>query len=202
MSRRAGSAKPQARQPGCRHPLTFPIIVYHVSQDDPKKNTARKLARFGLATLVDRVERVPRGAVLLDPFAPRALSRQDAASAETRGLVALDCSWRHAEHVFPKVREKTEARALPFLLAANPVNYGKAFQLSTVEALAAACHIMGDAEQARTMMAKFGWGETFLALNANPLMDYAAAQTSAEVVAAMDAYLPDEPEPAANDEGD
>lgn len=175
-------------------PLSFPLLVYHVSQDDPKKNTARKLARFELATLVDRVDRVPRGGILLDPFAERALSREDADTARARGLVALDCSWRHAEEVFPAVRAKTVPRALPYLLAANPVNYGKPFQLSTVEALAASCHIMGDAEQAARLMSKFGWGEVFLKLNANPLEDYAAAATSREVVEAMNAYIPDEPE--------
>ena len=178
--------------------MSFPLLVYHVSQDDPKKNTARKLARFELATLLDRVDRVPRGAILLDPFAERALSREDAETARLRGLVALDCSWRHAEHVFPAVRAKTVPRALPYLLAANPVNYGKPFQLSTVEALAASCHIMGDAEQATRLMGKFGWGEVFLKLNANPLEDYAAAATSREVVEAMNAYIPDAPEEASD----
>ncbi|HEX2022122.1 MAG TPA: DUF367 family protein [Candidatus Thermoplasmatota archaeon] len=170
------------------------LLVYHVSQDDPKKNTARKLARFGLCELLDRVERVPRGSILLDPYAERALSREDLASATTRGLVALDCSWRHAEEVFPLVRGRTEPRALPYLLASNPVNYGKAFMLSTAEALCASCAILGERAQAEALMSKFGWGHTFLELNANPLADYAAAQTSREVVAAMREYLPDEPE--------
>ena len=183
--------------------MSLPLLVYHVSQDDPKKNTARKLARFELCTLVDRVERIPRGAILLDPFAERALSREDLTVAQTRGLAALDCSWRHAEQVFPAARARTEPRALPFLLAANPVNYGKPFQLSTAEALAASCAILGEAEQARFLMSKFGWGLGFLTLNANPLEDYAAAATSREVVEAMHAYLPDEEEgeEAASDPG-
>lgn len=173
-------------------PLTLPLLVYHVSQDDPKKNTARKLARFGLATLLDRVERVPRGAVLLDPFAEKALSREDAETARARGVVALDCSWKLAEETFPQARLRTAPRALPLLWAANPVNYGKPLQLSTAEALAAACAIMGEREQAEQVMAKFGWGETFLALNRQPLEDYAAAPTSRDVVRAMEAYLSEE----------
>jgi len=177
--------------------LAFRLVVYHVSQDDPKKNTARKLARFQLAELVDRVHAVPRGAILLDPFSEKALSAEDAALARERGVVALDCSWKHAEEVFPEVRARTTPRALPLLWAANPVNYGKPLTLSTAEALSAAVHILGDAEHARTLMSKFGWGEVFLKLNENPLADYAAARTSREVVEAMSAYMRDEEEPEA-----
>lgn len=169
----------------------FRLLVYHVSQDDPKKNTARKLARFELATLLDRVDRIPRGAVLLDPYSEKALSREDEPLARERGIVALDCSWKHAEEVFPRARERATPRALPFLLAANPVNWGKPMMLSTAEALAAAARILGEPAQAEALMSKFIWGPTFLTLNANPLADYAAAKTSREVVAAMHEYVPD-----------
>lgn len=172
--------------------VSFRLVVYHVSQDDPKKNTARKLARFQLAELVDKVNAVPRGAILLDPFSEKALSREDAQLARERGVVALDCSWKHAEQVFPAVRDRTAPRALPLLWAANPVNYGKPLTLSTAEALCAAVHILGDAEHAKMLMSKFGWGEVFLKLNENPLADYAAAKTSREVVDAMEAYMDDE----------
>lgn len=174
--------------------LTLRLVVYHLAQDDRKKNTARKLARFELAELVERLERVPRGAILLDPFAEKALSREDEKAARERGIVALDCSWRLAEQVFPATRERTVSRALPFLLAANPVNYGKPMTLSTAEALAASCAILGESAQAEALMGKFIWGPGFLTLNANPLRDYAAAATSGEVVAAMREYLPEDEE--------
>lgn len=169
--------------------VSLRLLVYHVSQDDPKKNTARKLARFELCELFDRVERIPRGAILLDPYSEKALSREDEKAARERGLVALDCSWRLAEQVFPAARGRTEARALPLMWAANPVNYGKPQQLSTAEALAASCIILGERAQGEQLMSKFGWGHSFLALNANPLKDYEAAQTSREVVQAMQAYM-------------
>lgn len=180
--------------------MTLRLLVYHVSQDDPKKNTARKLARFELCTLFDRVERIPRGAILLDPYAEKALSVEDLKRGTDRGILALDCSWKHAEEVFPAVRARTEPRALPYLLAANPVNWGKPFTLSTAEALAASCYILGEKAQAESLMSKFIWGPTFLALNHNPLEDYAAARTSREVVAAMYEYVPadgETPAPAA-----
>lgn len=163
----------------------IPLTVYWLAQDDPKKNTARKLERFSLLSLTDELRRLPRGALLLDPYAQRALSREDHPTAMQRGLVALDCSWKTAEEAFPKAREKMTPRALPFLVAANPVNYGKPFQLSTAEALAASCWILGERAQAEALMSKFIWGETFLALNKEPLAAYAAAATSADVVAAQ-----------------
>lgn len=175
--------------------MSLPLLVYHVSQDDPKKNTARKLARFELCTLFDRVDRIPRGALLLDPFAERALSPEDLKPAQERGIVALDCSWKLAEGVFPAARKRTLPRALPYLMAANPVNYGKAFQLSTAEALAASCAILGEKAQADMLMSKFIWGPTFMTLNASPLADYASSKTSREVVQHMREYMGDEAPP-------
>lgn len=170
--------------------MSLRLLVYHVSQDDPKKNTARKLARFELCELFDRVQMLPRGAILLDPYSEKALSREDEQAARERGIVALDCSWKHAEEVFPHARERATGRALPYMLAANPVNWGKAMMLSTAEALAASAYILGEKEQAERLMSKFIWGPTFLALNKNPLDDYAAAKTSREVVEAMHQYVP------------
>lgn len=169
--------------------VPLPLVVYHVLQDDPRKNTARKLARFRLARLVERVGEVPRGGVLLDPFAPKALSREDRPDAERAGLVAFDCSWRRAEEDFPAVRPRTVPRALPFLVAGNPTKFGTPFQLSTAEALAGALWILGERAQAEAVMGKFGWGHTFLEMNRAPLDAYAAAATSAEVVAAQSEYL-------------
>lgn len=172
--------------------MPIPLRVYHVSQDNPKRNTARKAARFELVDLLHRIDQIPRGSILLDPFAEKALSPEDRDRALTRGVVGFDCSWKLAEQLFPKVRAKTEPRALPLVIAANPVNYGHAFKLSTAEALSAAAYILGEPDQAEEIMSKFKWGPTFLTLNREPLDAYAAARTSREVVEAQDAFLPEE----------
>jgi len=74
---------------------------------------------------------------------------------------------------------------LPYLLAANPVNYGKPFVLSSVEAFAAALVILGHPDEALAVLAKFAWGEQFMNLNREPLTAYAGAADSSAVVAAQ-----------------
>lgn len=165
------------------------VVVLRLDQDDPDKCTAMKMKRFGLAQVVGRVHEVPEGAVLLDPAAERAISREDRDRVAARGLVALDCSWEHAGESFEGVRERTVGRALPVLWAANPVNWGHPWKLSTAEAVAAAMILLGEPERGRHVLSKFGWGEQFLALNAEPLAAYEACETSDEVVEAQDAFL-------------
>ena len=150
--------------------------------DDPEKCTARKLARFDLLALHHSARAVPAGLVL-DPHAERALSPAD----DPETLIALDCSWETAS------REAFDLsgphRALPFLVAANPVNYGHPFELTTAEALAGAMYILGERERARELCSKFRWGHTFLELNAEPLERYAQCADSMEVVAVQNEYL-------------
>mgnify|MGYP003691654003 CR=1 FL=1 len=54
---------------------------------------------------------------------------------------------------------------LPFVIAGNPVNYGKPYQLSCVEACATALCVMGYVPQAEFIMSKFGWADGFWSLN-------------------------------------
>jgi pre-rRNA-processing protein TSR3 len=170
---------------------TVPIHIYHTGQDDPRKNTALKLHRAGKAILFDDLRKAPRHSVLLNPFAKKALSKEDHADMARNGLLALDCSWKQAEEAFPALLGSTRSRALPFLVAANPVNYGKPFVLSTAEAIGAALHIVGEVRQAKAVLSAVPFGALFLEINKNPLEDYAQCTTSTEIVAAQMAYLDD-----------
>lgn len=163
------------------------VHVYYEGDDDPKKCTARRLERFDRAICHRSMAQVPYGLVL-NPFVDRALSPADRDEAMGT-LVALDCSWASAEAAsfeMPGVH-----RALPFLVAANPVNFGRPFRLTTVEAVAAALVILGEKEHAHDLVEPFRWGETFLELNAEPLERYAACADSAAVVAVQEDYLAD-----------
>ena len=68
------------------------LLIYHMTQDDPKKCTARKLARLGHATLITRLRLIPYSPILLDPYAAKVLSREDLDIALQHGLLAIDCS--------------------------------------------------------------------------------------------------------------
>ncbi len=166
--------------------LSVETHVRYVGDDDPEKCTARKLARFDLVEL-HRTDRATPTGVVLDPHAERALSPADTETAVDRGVIALDCSWRSAD---PEEFDlEGTPRALPYLVAANPVNFGNPLKLNTVEALTAALWILGEKSRARTLLEKFTWGETFLELNAEPLHRYADCATSQEVVAVQGEYL-------------
>ena len=175
------------------------LHVRYEGDDDPEKCTARKLARFGLVSLHRSARATPPG-IVLDPYAERALSPADAfpvdagdgegrdGDAGDRGrLVALDCSWETAEA--EAFRLRGPHRALPFLVAGNPVSYGTPFRLNTAEAFAGALVILGHREQAEELLSKFRWGHTFLELNEEPLRRYADAADSTEVVAIQAEYL-------------
>ncbi len=159
------------------------LHVRYEGDDDPEKCTARKLERFDLVSLHRSDRDTPYG-VVLNPHADRALSPAD---ADTSALVALDCSWESAQEA--QFTLSGEHRALPYLVAANPVNFGRPMQLTTVEALAAALTIFGDRDRAARILSKFTWGETFLELNEEPLRRYAACEDSAEVVEIQSEYL-------------
>jgi pre-rRNA-processing protein TSR3 len=158
------------------------IVVYHAKQCDPRKCSALKLKRHGLVRIVYHVSQLPRGAVVLNPFSERAFSPADRGRVDMRGLVALDLSWKHAGDVAGLLGLSGASRCLPYLVAANPVNYGKPTQLSTVEALAAALIIAGFREKGERLLSVFKWGPTFFSLNEELLEAYAAARDSSDVV--------------------
>lgn len=168
-----------------------PLFIYHAQQDDPKKCTARRMKKFGLATMYEVAGKLPSGSILLDPTANKAISPADRRLARY-GVCVLDCTWGEVERLFPLFQSKRmKGRALPYLLAANPVNYGRPFLLSSAEAFVAALCILGYREQAGEVAAKFKWGETFLTLNHEPLEAYAAAKDSADVIKVQQEFMPE-----------
>lgn len=165
------------------------LVVYNARECDPKKCTAIRLHRFEKIQMIFQPLDLPSGAILLDPFAEKALSKEDVNIARKHGLAALDCSWKQIEQI-PRLQARMVPRALPYLVAANPTHYGRPTTLSTAEAFAAALFILGERARAEEILSIFKWGKTFLELNREPLKAYAGAKDSGEVIALQRQFMP------------
>jgi pre-rRNA-processing protein TSR3 len=157
------------------------VIIYHAAQCDPKKCTGLRLGRRKIAVIVKSLRRIPRGAVVLNPVSEIAFSPADREYVHRSGLVALDCSWKQSEAVFNRSRGNNQ-RALPYLIAANPINTYIPIKLSTAEAIAAALYILGDIDAAKDTLSVFKWGPSFITLNREWLDSYASCTNSSEIV--------------------
>ena len=156
------------------------LYVLHLNQDDPKKCTAKKMARFNLVKLYKRKIDIPRGSIILSPFSKRILSPLDRRTAERVGLTVVDCSWKNAREVFFHLNGNF--RRLPYLVAVNSTNFGHPYQLSSVEAFAAALYIIGYHNQAEKILNIFKWGPNFITINREPLELYSNAKDPEEVL--------------------
>lgn len=163
------------------------LSMWDFAQCDPKRCTGRRLVRAGLMRAM-RPSATSRG-VVLTPTGDRAVSFADAEVASERGVAVVDCSWARLEDVPFAALRGGPARLLPFLVAANPVNYGKPLRLSCAEAAAAALYIMRFKDAARRVLAPFAWGEAFFDVNDGLLDRYAACEDSAAVVKVQNDHI-------------
>jgi len=147
-----------------------------LKQDDPRKCSAAKLVKFGLAKPVTRTA---SRTLILNPFSKKTLLKSD--KKFVNSITGIDCSWNLVTPTFKKSFTGI-SRKLPPLLAGNPMNYSKLNKLSTVEALAGAVYILGEPDLTYNLLQKFKWGNTFFELNKNLLHDYSKAQSEAEIL--------------------
>ncbi len=165
------------------------ITVFHADECDRKKCTSIKMHKLGKCRLVYDINKIPGGAIVLNPYAEKAVSYQDYRYVQRRGVVGLDCSWNEVSSSKKFFSLSKYHRSLPFLIATNPVNYGKPCILSTVEAISATLYITRFKDEARELLDGFKWGHTFLELNHDLLESYSEADTSAEVVKVQNDFL-------------
>jgi pre-rRNA-processing protein TSR3 len=155
----------------------IPLYAYRDNSCDPRKCTVKKLERAGFLKIFPKLQQIPRNTLILDPTAEQALSPAD---KYVKSITVLDCSWEVLDT--GAISTWRIRRALPFLVAANPVNFGKPCKLSSVEAVAGALYIIGEKERAGELLSKVNWGIRFLEVNREPLELYASAKDSTEVV--------------------
>lgn len=79
--------------------------------------------------------------------------------------------------------------SVPYLVAANSVNYGRPWRLNCAEALAACFFICGHEDWAHEVLTHFSYGEAFLEINSQILKRYAACTTEEEVKKAEEVWL-------------
>ncbi len=112
--------------------------------------------------------------VIISPNAKHTISPADRELMEQYGAAVVECSWARVKEVpWAKIGGKCE-RLLPYLVAANSVNYGKPWRLNCVEALGAAFYICGHPEWAEEVLSHFSYGQSFLDINSSVLKRYAA----------------------------
>jgi len=158
------------------------LKVLMLKQDDPRKCSAAKLVKFGLAKPVTRTA---SRTLILNPFSKKTLLKSD--KKFVNSITGIDCSWNLVTSAFKKPFTGI-SRKLPPLLAGNPMNYSKLNKLSTVEALAGAVYILGEPDLTYNLIQKFKWGNTFVELNKNLLHDYSKAQSEAEILDICNEY--------------
>lgn len=153
--------------------MKLQVLMFY--QDDPKKCTAAKMVKFGLA---QNIKKIGNKGLVLDPFSKKILLPKD--KHLINSVVGIDCSWNLADKAFSKKFVGIK-RKLPPLLAGNPVNYSKLNKLTTVEALSASLFILNFKEQGLEILDKFKWGHTFYELNHNLLDEYSKTKDEDEI---------------------
>ncbi|CAH8589457.1 unnamed protein product [Heterobilharzia americana] len=164
------------------------VAMWDFEQCDPKRCSGRKLVRLGMTKLLRLNESF--SGIVLTPTATCVLSPEtDRQLMQNAGIAVVDCSWAQLEQTGFKKLKFHHGRLLPLLIASNPVKYGKPFQLSCVEALAAGLFILGEKDQASELLDKFSWGHQFLTLNDQRLQLYSKCSTNKEILSLQELFL-------------
>lgn len=83
----------------------------------------------------------------------------------------------------------SDVSLVPYLVAANPTNYGRPWRLNCAEALAACYYICGHHEWAEEILSSFSYGAAFLEINDSLLKRYAKCATEEEIKKAEEVWL-------------
>ena len=138
--------------------IRVPLWMWEFGQNDPKRDSGSKLQRLGLAKTLKLGKSFP--GVVLSSEATCVISPADADIVLQHGIAGINCSWnRLSEIPFGSMGKGRHHRVLPFLIAANPVNYGRPFKMNTAEAMTACMYIAGFKDDALQMMEPFSYGE-------------------------------------------
>jgi pre-rRNA-processing protein TSR3 len=165
----------------------YKAACWDLGHCDPKRCSGKKLMKLGL------MRELPVGqkhsGVIISPNAKHTISPADRELMEQHGAAVVECSWARVKEVpWAKIGGKCE-RLLPYLVAANSVNYGKPWRLNCVEALGAAFYICGHTEWAEEVLSHFPYGQSFLDINSSILKRYAACADEEAIKKTEEAWM-------------
>ncbi|KAF4637128.1 hypothetical protein G7Y89_g969 [Cudoniella acicularis] len=166
---------------------SFKAACWDLGHCDPKRCSGKKLMKIGLMRELHVGQK--HSGVIISPNAKQTISPADRELMEQYGAAVVECSWARVKEVpWPKIGGKCE-RLLPYLVAANSVNYGKPWRLNCVEALGAAFYICGHPEWAEEVLSHFSYGPAFLEINSSILKRYAACTDEADIKKTEEAWM-------------
>lgn len=144
----------------------------------------------------------PFKGIVLSPYGEKAVSKEDKVIipikyslifqeiVEKSGIAVIDCSWAKLDEVpFKQLHKSGHHRLLPFLTAANSVNYGKPLKLTCAESIAATLMLTGFFDYGLEVMNQFVWGNAFITINKELFDKYQLCNTSAEIVKVQNDYI-------------
>ncbi|KIW02942.1 uncharacterized protein PV09_05988 [Verruconis gallopava] len=165
----------------------FKAACWDLGHCDAKRCSGKRLMRLGLMRELHVGQKF--AGVVISPKGKKLVSRADNELLEQYGAAVVEASWNRIEEVpFSRIGGKCE-RLLPYLVAANPTNYGRPWRLNCVEALAACYHICGHEDWAEEILSTFSYGQSFLDINAEVLKRYAECQTDEEIKKVEEEWL-------------
>ncbi|KAL4930679.1 ribosome biogenesis TSR3 family protein [Aspergillus undulatus] len=165
----------------------FKAACWDLGHCDPKRCSGKRLMKLGL--MRDLAIGQKFQGVVVSPNAKKVVSPADKELLEQYGAAVVECSWVRVKEVpWSRIGGKCE-RLLPYLIAANTVNYGKPWRLNCVEALAACFCICGHEDWAQEVLKHFRYGEAFLEINSQLLKRYAACENEEDVKRTEEEWL-------------
>ncbi|KAH7085428.1 hypothetical protein BKA63DRAFT_17743 [Paraphoma chrysanthemicola] len=165
----------------------YKAACWDLGHCDAKRCSGKRLMRLGMMRELHVGQKF--AGVVVSPKAKRIISKEDQGLLEQYGAAVVEASWKRIDEVpFGRIGGKCE-RLLPYLVAANPTNYGKPWRLNCVEALAACFYICGHPEWAESILSTFSYGPAFLEINSALLKRYMACENEEEIKKAEEVWL-------------
>ncbi|GAB7353901.1 hypothetical protein MBLNU459_g4251t1 [Dothideomycetes sp. NU459] len=165
----------------------YKAACWDLGHCDAKRCSGKRLMRLGLMRELHVGQKF--AGVVVSPNAKIICSPADKPLLEQYGAAVVEASWNRISEVpFSRIGGPNP-RLLPYLIAANPTNYGRPWRLNCVEALAACFYICGRSDWAEDVLSTFSYGQAFLDINEAVLKRYAACKDEEEVKKAEEAWL-------------